>query len=61
MRHSRELFILRFKLLPVELDYGGLVAGEVAVVGGAEDSDASAIVGLLIPLLLDLMGSDKNA
>lgn len=58
--HCRESDEFRQKVLSVEPDVRALVATEVTVVGCAEDGYALFVVGLLVALLLDLVGTDQQ-
>lgn len=53
--HCTEFSVLGHQILPVQSDERAHVACEVAVVGGAEDGNASAVVGLFVALVLHLM------
>jgi len=59
--HCLELDVFRCHFATVDADVCALISGEVAVVGRAEDGDASAVVGDLISLLLHFMRTNQQS
>merc|ERR1712071_174070 len=56
--HSFIGCVLWREVAPCEGDEGPLVTHSVAVVWGAEDSDALPVMGHFVPIVLDLMTPD---